>query len=96
MSDEIRFDDRMSDADALMWTIEKDPMLRSTITTVMTFESVINRDELTYRFERLSRVIPRLRQRVVGRRVAGVQCEHHVDRAEVGAAAGDAAGDAAT
>ena len=31
---EIHFDDRMSDADALMWTIEKDPLLRSTITSV--------------------------------------------------------------
>ncbi len=64
MPEEIQFDDRMSDTDALMWTIEKDPMLRSTITTVMLFDSVIDRDELTYRFERLSRVIPRLRQRV--------------------------------
>ena len=32
--DELRFQDRMSDSDALMWTIEKDPMLRSTITAV--------------------------------------------------------------
>jgi hypothetical protein len=30
---EVRFEHRMSDADALMWAIEKDPMLRSTITT---------------------------------------------------------------
>lgn len=66
MSQEMHYEDRMSDSDALMWTIEKDPMLRSTITTVMLFDSVINRDELTYRFERLSRRVPRLRQRVRG------------------------------
>ena len=30
----MRFENRMSDADALMWTIEKDPLLRSTITSV--------------------------------------------------------------
>ena len=31
---DMRFEHRMSDADALMWTIEKDPLLRSTITSV--------------------------------------------------------------
>ena len=35
---EMRFEDRMSDADALMWTIEKDPLLRSTITAVAVFD----------------------------------------------------------
>jgi hypothetical protein len=30
MADEVRYDHRMSDADALMWSIEKDPLLRST------------------------------------------------------------------
>ena len=34
MSEEMRFEQRMSDMDALMWQIEKDPMLRSTITAV--------------------------------------------------------------
>ena len=34
----FEFDDRMSDSDALMWSIEKDPLLRSTIVTVSTFE----------------------------------------------------------
>ena len=31
---ELRYESRMSDSDALMWTIEKDAMLRSTITAV--------------------------------------------------------------
>ena len=64
MPDDIQFTDRMSDADALMWTIEKDPALRSTITTVMVFDRKIDRTRLLERFERLSRVVPRLRQRV--------------------------------
>ncbi|MGB3411584.1 MAG: wax ester/triacylglycerol synthase domain-containing protein [Microthrixaceae bacterium] len=59
-----RFEDRMSDSDALMWNIEKDPMLRSTITTVMIFEDPIPSDKLHQTFERVSRSIPRLRQRV--------------------------------
>lgn len=60
----MQYEDRMSDTDALMWSIEKDPALRSTITAVFLFDRPIPRDVLTYRFERLSRVIPRLRQRV--------------------------------
>ena len=54
----------MSDADALMWTIEKDPLLRSTITTVMVFDRPIDRERLGLRLDRVSRSIPRLRQRV--------------------------------
>ncbi|MGB6059474.1 MAG: wax ester/triacylglycerol synthase domain-containing protein [Microthrixaceae bacterium] len=54
----------MSDSDALMWNIEKDPMLRSTITTVMIFEDPVPTDKLHRTFERVSRSIPRLRQRV--------------------------------
>jgi len=64
--EEIEYQDRMSDADALMWNIEKDPALRSTITTVFLFDRVIPRATLLQRFERISRVIPRLRQRVRG------------------------------
>ena len=60
----IRYHDRMSDEDALMWSIEKDPMLRSTITTVILLERPIDRETLRRTFERLTRVVPRLRQRV--------------------------------
>jgi len=65
MTDEqMRFEDRMSDADALMWTIEKDPALRSTITSVFLFDRTIDRDLLWARMDRVSRLVPRLRQRV--------------------------------
>jgi WS/DGAT/MGAT family acyltransferase len=55
----------MSDADALMWTVEKDPTLRSTVVTVLTLDRSPDWDALVERVERGSRLIPRLRQRVV-------------------------------
>src|SRR5207253_8890391 len=61
----MRFEDRMSDADALMWGIEKDPLLRSTITAIAVLDSSPDRDRFTDKIERASRLIPRLRQRVV-------------------------------
>ncbi len=64
MSD-IRFDDHMSDSDALMWTIEQDPLLRSTILTIAVLESTPDQARLASKIDRLTRVIPRLRQRVV-------------------------------
>ncbi len=64
MAEEIRFEHRMSDTDALLWNVEKDPSLRSTVTTVLVLDRVLPRDVLVRRFERVSRVVPRLRQRV--------------------------------
>jgi WS/DGAT/MGAT family acyltransferase len=58
------FEDRMSDADALMWNIEKDPALRSTIVSVGIFDGELDEERLLERIDRLSRVVPRLRQRV--------------------------------
>ena len=65
MAEGLRFEHRMSDADALMWTIEKDPMLRSTIVAVAVLDQAPDHSLLTERFERASRLVPRLRQRVV-------------------------------
>lgn len=62
----IEYEDRMSASDALMWRIEKDPLLRSTITTVILLDQVPDRELLDARLDRLIAVIPRLRQRVVG------------------------------
>jgi len=61
---EVIYKDRMSDADALMWGIEKDPALRSTITTVTVLNGTIERSVVRREFERISRRIPRLRERV--------------------------------
>ena len=60
----IHYHHRMSDEDALMWSIEKDPMLRSTITAVVLLERPVDHGELRRSFDRLSRTVPRLRQRV--------------------------------
>jgi len=59
-----RFTHHMSDEDALMWNIEKDPILRSTIVAVGTFDSVPDWARLRDRIELATRVIPRMRQRV--------------------------------
>lgn len=62
----MQYETRMSDADALMWNIEKDPILRSTITAVAVLDRRPDREALLYRLERGTRLIPRMRQRVVG------------------------------
>lgn len=64
--DRIEYRDRMSDSDALMWNIEKDPMLRSTITTIVHISGALDHDELRASVDRLTRAVPRLRERVRG------------------------------
>ncbi len=59
------FSDHMSDSDALMWNIEKDPILRSTIVAVGLLDAAPDWQRLRDRLERASIDIPRLRQRVL-------------------------------
>ena len=65
MADPIVFEDRMSDSDALMWNVEKDPLLRSTIAVIWLVDRAPDRARLEAKIERASRTIPRLRQHVV-------------------------------
>ncbi|HYL53075.1 MAG TPA: wax ester/triacylglycerol synthase family O-acyltransferase [Acidimicrobiia bacterium] len=65
MPEITRFAHHMSDEDALMWNIEKDPILRSTIIAVAMFDGVPDWNVLRRRMERTSRLIPRFRQRVL-------------------------------
>ncbi len=65
MADEIRFEDRMSDADALTWNVESDPILRSTISGVYVLDQSPDPERFATKVERATRRIPRLRQRVV-------------------------------
>src|SRR5215468_2986198 len=58
---EARFARHMSDEDALMWNIEKDPVLRSTIVAVGLFDSVPDWDRLRRRIDRATLFIPRFR-----------------------------------
>ena len=55
----------MTSADALLWNIELDPVLRSTITTVALFDRAPDWDRLVAKLTRGVVDIPRLRQRVV-------------------------------
>lgn len=57
---------RMSDTDALMWTIERDPLLRSTITAVIRLDAAPDRERLRRLVDRGSRQLPRMRHRVRG------------------------------
>ncbi len=65
MTREIRFEERMSEADALMWNLEADPVLRSTILSVWVLDQAPDRERFEAQLEHACRVIPRLRQRVV-------------------------------
>lgn len=62
----VRVPDRMSDTDRILWVIEQNPRLRSTITSVLFLDRTPDLDRLRRRFERATRRVPRLRQRVVG------------------------------
>jgi diacylglycerol O-acyltransferase / wax synthase len=61
----FEFDRRMSERDALMWNIEADPLLRSTITSVAILDKAPDRRRFTERIEHASASVVRLRQRVV-------------------------------
>jgi WS/DGAT/MGAT family acyltransferase len=62
---ELEFDDRMSDSDALIWGIEKDPLLRSTIVAVAILDQAPDHARLVDRIHRSTLLIPRLRQHAV-------------------------------
>jgi WS/DGAT/MGAT family acyltransferase len=65
MSDrKLHFERHMSNQDALMWAIEMDPLLRSTITSVAILDRSPDRVRFTDRIDRASRSLVRLRQRV--------------------------------
>ena len=64
MAAEIRFDHKMSDAEALMWRIDKDPYLSSTFANLSVLDRAPDFDRLRRRMERATFAIPRLRQRV--------------------------------
>ncbi len=61
----VRAERRMSDAEALMWTLEKDPSLRSTFLNVTFLDGIPSFDGFKARIARAVQEIPRLRQKVV-------------------------------
>ncbi|MEO6571274.1 MAG: wax ester/triacylglycerol synthase domain-containing protein [Ilumatobacteraceae bacterium] len=62
---EMRFDRAMSDAEGLMWRLEKDPHLSSTFGTVTVLDRAPDFDAFRRRMERAVENVPRLRQRVM-------------------------------
>ena len=62
---ELEHDDWMSDSDAVLWHIERDPILRSTITSVWFLDRVPDPERLRANAERMVDALPRLRQHVV-------------------------------
>jgi len=56
---------RMSGLDTLVWNIENDPRLRSTVTAIFRFSESIDPSVLRHRLDRVSRLVPRMHQRVV-------------------------------
>ncbi len=61
----VDYEEWMSDSDALMWNIERDPVLRSTITSVWVLDQAPDLDRFDASLDRALGRIPRLRQRVV-------------------------------
>ena len=55
---------RMSDAEGLMWRLEKDPYLSSTVANLTVLDSPPDMERLAQRMLRATRIVPRLRQRV--------------------------------
>ncbi len=62
---ELHYDEWMSESDSVLWHIERDPLLRSTIVSVWFLDSVPDRDRMDAVVERIVAKIPRLHQRVV-------------------------------
>src|SRR3954471_23813653 len=61
----LRFERRMSDAEALMWTIEKEPAMRSSFLQLTLLDRAPDFERFRRRMERAVKVLPRLGQRVV-------------------------------
>ncbi len=61
----VQYEEWMSDSDALMWHIERDPVLRSTVTSVWVLDCLPDPERFEAAFSRALSKIPRLRQRVV-------------------------------
>ncbi len=64
MARELRFDSKMSDAEGLMWRLEKDPTFSSTYANVSILDRAPDSARLLRRFERAATLVTRLHQRV--------------------------------
>src|SRR5258708_33635391 len=60
----LRFDARMSSTEALMWSAERDPVLRSSFLNITFLDRSPDFEAFKRRIERSVALLPRLRQRV--------------------------------
>ncbi|MGZ6968740.1 MAG: wax ester/triacylglycerol synthase domain-containing protein [Acidimicrobiia bacterium] len=60
-----RADPHMRESDAFSWYMERDPLLRSTVVAVMTFDRTPDHGRVLARLERASRIVPGLRHHLV-------------------------------
>ena len=60
-----RLPGHMAPSDAVMWDIEREPQLRSTVVAVALLDQAPDWDRLEHRLRSVTRQVPRLRQRVV-------------------------------
>lgn len=60
-----RPDPHMRESDAFSWYMERDPLLRSTVVAVMTFDRAPDHRRVLARLERASRIVPGLRHHLV-------------------------------
>ncbi|MFN2375331.1 MAG: wax ester/triacylglycerol synthase domain-containing protein [Candidatus Binatia bacterium] len=61
----VEYDDWMAESDALMWRIERDPILRSTVLSLWILDREPDPARLAATIEATERHVPRLRQHVV-------------------------------
>jgi len=87
---------RLADADALIWAVERDPRLASTVSSIVVFDALVEPAALRIRLDRTTRIVERMRQRVVGNRLSLTpprwEIDPHFDldrHLEVADAAGD-------
>lgn len=62
---ELHYDEWMSESDSVLWHIERDPLLRSTIVSVWFLDAAPDRDRMDAVVERIVANVPRLHQRVI-------------------------------
>jgi WS/DGAT/MGAT family acyltransferase len=60
----VQYRSMMSSTDAIIWNIEQDPQLRSTVMSVWVLDSVPTAERMAANIDRMVAAIPRLRQRV--------------------------------
>lgn len=65
MPSDVSSDQFMTPTDAFIWRVERDPLMRWTISAIIMLDGAPPWDALTERFDRLTRVAPRLREHIV-------------------------------